>query len=318
MSADDDGPTDDGPPAPAYTDDQTAELARVDALIAGGPEVLGACPLPAQVRTRRRAVMTRETAATVKLYEGAALVVVERSGAVRRGEERHGRGERRLSTRFTSRARMTFLRALATVDDSAPALFVTLTWPTWAAPEGREWQEPWNRFRMMLARRYPSAAGFYKRELTQAGVVHLHLLVYGVTWRAMREFVPSAWARSVHAPDEALRERVGTEVGVVRRGASVRRYATKYVTKAMMDDDGADPSGPWWGRFNEGQIPTVVPVALAVPDAVAVRMIRTARRMLNAQRRRRGWGRLRWHRFRRMTLIAEPATWRALAVLYGA
>lgn len=316
MSADDDGPTDDGPPAPAYTGAQVAELARLDAL-ASGPGVLGACPLPAQVRTRARGVVTREAAATVTLYDGAALVVVERSTVTTRGRKRYGRGERRQSSRFTSRARTTFLRALATVDDSAPALFVTLTWPKWAAPQGREWQEPWDRFRMMLARRYPSAAGFYKRELTKAGVVHLHLLTYGVIWREMREFVPGAWARSVHAPDEALRERVGTEIGVVRRGASVRKYATKYVTKAVIDDDGADPSGPWWGRFNEKHIPSVVPVKLAVPDVVAVRMIRTARRMLNAQRRHRGYGRLRWHRFRRMTLIAKPETWRALAVLYG-
>ena len=100
-------------------------------------------------------------------------------------------------------------------------------------------------------------------------------------------------------------------------GEGVRRYATKYVTKAIVDDDGADPSGPWWGRFNETLIPTVVPVALAVPDVVAVRMIRTARRMFNAQRRHRGYGQLRWHRFRRVTLIANPETWRALAVLYG-
>lgn len=316
MSADDDGPTDDGPPAPAYTGAQVAELARLDAL-ADGRNVLGACPLPAQSRTRKRAVVTRETAATVKLYEGAALVVVERSRVTERGRERYGRGERRASTRFSPRARTTFLRALAMVDESAPALFVTLTWPTWAAPEGREWQGPWNRFRMALARRYPQAAGFYKRELTKAGVVHLHLLVYGVSWRAMREFVPTAWARSVHAPDEALRERVGTQVAQAMSGEGVRRYASKYVTKSIVDDDGQDPTGKWWGRFNKGQIPTVVPVALAVPDAVAVRMIRTARRMLNAQRRHRGYGRLRWHRFRRMTLIAKPETWRALAVLYG-
>ena len=316
MSADDDGPT-----APAYTVAQVAELARLDALASvsvGGPDVLGACPLPAQGGTRKRGVVTREAAATVKLYEGAALVEVQRSRVTERGRERYGRGERRPSTRFTPRARTAFLRQLAKVDESAPALFVTLTWPTWAAPQGREWQGPWDRFRMSLARRYPQAAGFYKRELTKAGVVHLHLLVYGVTWRTMREFVPPTWARSVHAPDEALRERVGTEVGVVRRGASVRRYATKYVTKAIIDDDGADPSGPWWGMFNETLIPSVVPVTLAVPDAVAVRMIRTARRMFNAQRRHRGWGRLRWHRFRRVTLIANPETWRALAVLYGA
>ncbi len=315
MSADD-GPTDDGPPAPAYTGAQVAELARLDAL-ASGPDVLGACPLPAQAGTPKRAVVTREAAAMVTLYEGAALVVVERSRVTERGRKRYGRGQRRPSCRFSPRQRTAFLRALATVDESAPALFVTLTWPTWAAPEGREWQAPWDRFRMALARRHPQAAGFYKRELTKAGVVHLHLLVYGVSWRAMREFVPGAWARSVHAPDEALRERVGTQVARAMSGEGVRRYATKYVTKAIVDDDGADPSGPWWGRFNETLIPTVVPVALAVPDVVAVRMIRTARRMFNAQRRHRGYGQLRWHRFRRVTLIANPETWRALAVLYG-
>lgn len=316
MSADDDGPADDVPPPPTYTVAQVAELARLDAL-ASAPGGLGACRLPAQIRTRKRAVVTREAPATVTLYEGAALVMVERSRVTERGRTRYGRGARRPSTRFSPRARMTFLRALATVDENAPALFVTLTWPTWAAPQGREWQGPWNRFRMALARRYPQAAGFYKREYTKAGVVHLHLLVYGVSWRAMRGFAPSAWAQSVHAPDEALRELVGTQVAEVRTGEGVRRYASKYVTKEIVDDDGADPSGKWWGRFNKPLIPTVVPVALAVPDAVAVRMIRTARRMFNAQRRQRGRDPLRWHRFRRVTLIAKPETWRALAVLYG-
>ena len=292
-----------------------AELARLDAL-ADGRNVLGAC-LPAQVRPSGRGVVTREAPATVTLYEGAALVMVERSRVAERGRKRYGRGARRASTRFTPRSRQTFLRALATVDESAPALFVTLTWPTWAAPEGREWQQPWRRFRTALAERYPSAAGFYKRELTKAGVVHLHLLAYGVTYRAMREFAPTAWAQSVHAPDEALRERVGTQVAEVRTGEGVRRYASKYVTKAIVDDDGLDPSGKWWGRFNKPKIPTVIPTKIAVPDDVAVRMIRTARRMFNAQRRQRGWDPLRWHRFRRVTLIAKPETWRALAVLYG-
>jgi len=261
--------------------------------------------------------VTRERAGSVRLFDGAALVVIERGGVIERGRNRHGRGAREAVTRFTPRQRTAFLRALAMVDDSAGALFVTLTWPTWAAPEGREWQGPWDRFRKALVRRSPNAAGFYKRELTRAGVVHLHLLVYGVPYSAMRAFVPGAWARAVHAPDEALRERVGTQVARTKSGEAVRRYASKYVTKAIIDDEGGDPSGPFWGRFNEAMIPSVVPVVLSVPDAVAVRMIRTARRMFNAQRRARGWGRLRWHRFRRMHVIGDPAVWRALAVLYS-
>ena len=277
---------------------------------------LGACPLPAQVRTRH-GVVTREQVARVVLYDGAALVEVERAGSVERGRPRHGRGDRREVVTFTSRQRTTFLRALAKVDQSAPCLFVTLTWPTWAAPGGREWQQPWNRFRAALARRYPGAAGFYKRERTKAGVDHLHLLVFGVTWRELREFVPAAWARAVHAPDPELRERVGTQVARARSGEGIRRYASKYITKAIVDDDGSDPSGPWWGRFNEGAIPTVIPHTVAVPDDVALRMIRTARRLFNAQRRVRGWGRVRWHRWRRVTVIGDPEDWRRLAGLYA-
>lgn len=281
-----------------------------------GADGLRACPLPAQVRTRR-GVVGREAAARVTLYEGAALVEVERAQAVETGRKRYGRGDRREVVRFTPRQRTAFLRALAMVDQSAPCLFVTLTWPTWAAPFGREWQGPWNRYRAALARAYPHAAGFYKRELTKAGVVHIHLLVFGVTWRQMREFTPAAWARAVHAPEPELRERVGTQVAQAKSGEGVRRYAAKYVTKAIVDDDGSDPSGPWWGRFNEGGIPTVVPRALPVADDVAMRMIRTARRLFNAQRRARGWGRLRWHRWRRVTVIGDPADWRRLAVLYA-
>lgn len=245
------------------------------------------------------------------------MVTVERAGSVERGRVRHGRGDRREVVRFTARQRLTFLRTLATVDQSAPCLFVTLTWPTWAAPTGREWQGPWNRFRAALARRYPGAAGFYKRERTKAGVDHLHLLVFGVTWRQMREFTPAAWARAVHAPEAELRERVGTQVAQARSGEGVRRYASKYITKAIVDDDGADPSGPWWGRFNEGRIPTVVPRTVPVDDATALRMIRTVRRLFNAQRRSRGWGRVRWHRWRRVTVIGDPDVWRRLALLYA-
>lgn len=282
------------------------------------PDVLWACYLPAQPGTRAKYGQGREQAATVTYYDGAALVQIERARVVKRGRGgREGGGVKQPVKSFTPRQRTAFLRALAMVDNTAPALFVTLTWPTWAAPEGREWQGPWDRFRMRLARRYPNAAGFYKRELTEEGVVHLHLLVYGVPYSAMRAFVPLAWAQSVHAPDEALRELVGTQVKCARNGQGIRRYATKYVTKAMFNDEDADPSGPWWGRFNEDGIPSVVPVALAVPDAVAVRMIRTARKQQNAQRRARGCRGLVWHRFRRMTVIGDPDVWRRLAVLYS-
>lgn len=298
---------DDPPPAPA-----TARGIEV------WPDVSRACYLPAQPGTLAKYGQAREQAAKVRFYDGAALVQIERARVVRRGRGgREGGGMKQAVKSFTPRQRTAFLRALATVDQQAPALFVTLTWPTWAAPEGRGWEGPWDRFRMRLARRYPRAAGFYKRELTEAGVVHLHLLVYGVSWSAMRAFVPAAWAQSVHAPDEALRKRVGTQVAAARNGQGIRRYATKYVTKAMFNDEDADPSGPWWGRFNEDGIPTVVPVALAVPDDVAVRMIRTARKQQNAQRRARGCRGLIWHRFRTMTVIGDPEVWRALAVLYS-
>lgn len=277
-----------------------------------------ACPLPAQPRTRDNRLTTRPKAAGLTSWRGAALTVVERSGIVHRGEAHHARGDKRAVRRFTSRQRSAFLRALATVDNDVPAVFVTLTFPTWAAPEGRGWMEPWNRWRMRLARRFPSAAGFYKRELTKAGVVHLHAIVYGVSRADLRAFVPAAWADSVHAPERDLRERVGTQVSLVHKADGARRYACKYVSKAIIGDVGDDPSGPWWGTFNDAAIPRVQPVAVAVPDDVAVRLIRAGRKLINAQRRRRGYRPLRWHRFNRLTLLGDPDAWTRLAVLYGA
>jgi len=178
--------------------------------------------------------------------------------------------------------------------------------------------EPWDRFRMRLLRRFPGASGFYKRELTKAGVVHLHLLVYGVSRRDLRAFVPAAWADSVRAPGRDVRLAAGTQVSQVHKADGARRYASKYVSKAILDDVGDDPSGPWWGTFNGPSIPRVQPVAFAVPDDVAVRLIRAGRRLINAQRRRRGYRPLRWHKFGRLTMLGNPDAWARLAALYGA
>lgn len=261
--------------------------------------------------------MVTERSAHVTLYDGAELVIVQRLRAPRRPGST-ARGDRLPTRVFTRRQRSAFLRALAMVNTSAYCLFITLTWPTWAAPAGRDWQRPWDRFRMRLARAHPDACGFYKRELTRAGVVHLHLLLYGATWSAMREFIPAAWADSVDAPDRELRERVGTQVAVVRRSGSVRGYASKYINKGVMGTTDGDPTGPWWGHFNQACIPTATPVDVAVSDDVAVALIRAVRRLFNASRRAKGWAPLRRHAFHSITVYGDPADWRHLAAVYGA
>lgn len=219
-------------------------------------------------------------------------------------------------TSFTGDARRRLMHLLARIRRDQDALLVTLTWPTWAAPTCEEWHRSWNQYRTALIRRFPKSGGVWRREFTRAGVVHLHLLVYGVTYREVRAWCPSAWADCVRAPDHDLRERVGTSVERAERWSATVRYIAKYISKG--ERESADRSyGRWYGVFGQANIPWAVPESEEVSDRVAVQLIRAARRFVAAGQRRRGL-----HRRRRpapsagFTIVAvDPQSWSRLAAL---
>lgn len=220
-------------------------------------------------------------------------------------------------TALTDDARRRLLYLLGRVRRDQDAVFVTLTWPTWAAPTAEEWHSAWDRFRVRLIRGFPMVGGVWRREDTKAGVVHLHLLVYGVTYRDLRKWIPSSWADCVDAPQRDRRERVGTRVEKVRSWRAVPKYISKYCAKR--DQVEADRAyGRWWGVFGQQNIPFSDQQDQDVSDAVAVRMIRTARRFVAAERRKRGWrrrGRAPVPTAGYTVLTVDPSVWSRWAAL---
>lgn len=194
---------------------------------------------------------------------------------------------------MTRQSRARLMQKLATIDASAPALFITLTWPTWAAPDREQWHRAWDRWRMRLARSWPGAAGLWRREYTKAGVIHLHLLMFNVDTspaviRSLQGWTAKAWADVVDAPEYEKRRRVGTSVEVPRAGAAVSRYIAKYVNKVADGDSIERPMGRWWGTFGGSTaIPYTLPDDYPVSEDEARQLLRTARRWLAAKRRAR-------------------------------
>jgi hypothetical protein len=190
-----------------------------------------------------------------------------------------------------SRARL--MQKLATIDAAAPGLLVTLTWPTWAAPDREQWHKAWDRWRMRLLRAWPEAAGLWRREYTKAGVVHLHLLMFNVAIdraiiRSLQDWTAKSWADVVDAPEYDKRLGAGSSVEVIRSARAVQRYAAKYVAKTADGDGTERPMGRWWGTFGGSTaIPYTLPDDYQLTEAEGHAIRRIMERWLQAKRRHR-------------------------------
>ena len=191
-----------------------------------------------------------------------------------------------------SRARL--MQKLATIDANALGLLVTLTWPTWAAPDREQWHKAWDRWRMRLARSWPEAAGLWRREYTRAGVVHIHLLMFPnvaidrAIVRSLQDWTAKAWADVVDAPEYDKRLGAGSSVEVIRSARAVQRYAAKYVAKTADGDGTERPMGRWWGTFGGASaIPYTLPDDYQLTEAEGHAIRRTMERWLQAKRRHR-------------------------------
>lgn len=142
---------------------------------------------------------------------------------------------------FTEAARRRLCQTFASVDleqlsEGGAVLFLTLT----MTPE--YWQRPLvvyralRRLRARLSRRYPDAAGIWRREVGDGGNLHYHAVIFNV------DFIPAGWLR--HAWRECLGMTVLPRVHIERvRGDRVCRYVAKYASKAAHEgrEDGQGP-----------------------------------------------------------------------------
>lgn len=151
---------------------------------------------------------------------------------------------------FTEAARRRLVHLFATIDHEQLAeaggavLFLTLTTP----PE--YWQQPLSvyralrRLRVRLSRRWPDAAGVWRREVGDGGMLHYHAVIFNV------DFIPAGWLR--HAWRDCLGSDVTPRVHLERvRGDRVCRYVAKYCAKAAYEGR-SNARDPHQGGADEG------------------------------------------------------------------
>ena len=221
---------------------------------------------------------------------------------------------------FTADSRRNLMHTLARIDRRADGLLVTLTWPSWAAPDRAGWYDAVDRLRKRLQRRFPKAGCVWKREATAKGVVHLHLLVYGMTAGELQSWLPAAWTDATRVDrgdlDAAGAKDVRVHVEAARRFCAAKQYIGKYIGKRGQTD--AQPMGRWWGVLGSNHIPWSAEVVVGVSDATVIRMIRSGRKWLEANRRRRGIPRFRhqWSADGLTLVVSDPDAWWRLANLF--
>lgn len=196
-----------------------------------------------------------------------------------------GGGKRGLVTGMSTASRRRMMRLIASVERGVQPIFVTLTLPGKASSDHSEWKGYLDKFRKRLVRAHPGAAAIWRIEFQtrKTGpslgevVPHYHLLVYGVSYFDLRQFVPGSWAEACGGGDED-HLRAGTRVERVKSFRGIMRYAAKYLTKDCVLPDGWQ--GRSWGVISKKMLPLAPLVTIEVPATVGVKIVRLARKMM--------------------------------------
>lgn len=204
--------------------------------------------------------------------------------------------KRQAVTRFSANSRRRLMRKLATVKTGELPSFLTLTFPdSWSYHDDPgEWKRVLKRFEARFRRHFETGAYIWRLEVVprksgeRIGQLspHFHLLVFGVSYAALREFVPVAWYEAVGTGDEK-HLRAGTQVARVRSRRGVMSYASKAVGRVMGAEMGktiqaqAGRVGRWWGVAMRDNFDAVVSAvkALDLTEQEAVRLLRAFRRL---------------------------------------
>jgi len=169
-------------------------------------------------------------------------------------------------------------------------------------------------------------------------VPHLHLLVFGVSYRAFREWHIRTWVRCIESKHPNAEYVAGLGVEEVRSSDNVLAYVGKYCwgDKQYQEDGGDAWAGRrWWGVVGKPSLPWAEEVPVDAPDAVVVRLMRYGRARGNAYtakwREALGWNRSKnpdvpprpwWQSksrkhvpgraYKTLELELDPATWATL------
>ena len=238
-----------------------------------------------------------------------AKVVKGRVQATLPETDKKKRVHRGIIQTFSAGARRRLMRLLAKTDQSKKPLFCTLTYPD-VYPSSDIVKRHLDSFGKRLMRAYPEACFIWRVETVtrksgnNIGKVapHFHLLVWGVIYSDLREWLPTAWNEVIFrnfdvwgSGDEAEERRKhlavhsfeGKAVQELKSWRGVMRYASKYIAKK--DDNPASVGETWetwewqgkhWGIIGKANLPLSVVVVIDLVQAQAVQATRLARKAI--------------------------------------
>lgn len=207
---------------------------------------------------------------------------------------------------FTWRSRIRLRRMLNRLVAWVVPLFVTCTYPADECPTPEAFGVHVKRYKAAFRRQFHDGerwrAGFvWKVEFTLRGVPHMHMLVFGADYKTFRDWHVPTWIRCIETEHPHAAYVAGRGVELVRSSVNIGAYVGKYCwgDKSYQEEGGAEWRGRrWWGVVGKGALPWAEDVGIDVPDAVAVRFIRYARRRGSIYNRRwrasLGWSRPWW------------------------
>jgi hypothetical protein len=231
----------------------------------------------------------------LSIAEGGEATAVREVGRPRPGA---GPGGKRGKVRGLSPAsRRRLMRDLHSIDRRAVVCtyWVTMTQP--AGPEGRDWhrfEQTRQRWEARFLRRWGSrrCVAYWRKEETEDGTLHLHLLIYWIDNppHLVKEFRPwndVAWAESCDMPARTEDiKRVGCQSEFVRLASGLRCYISKYVAKPTNEAGEEVETGRVWGIIGRRYLPLILSIRRHVVSPAAGKMVRRVLRKHMARRRR--------------------------------
>lgn len=201
----------------------------------------------------------------------------------------HGGGPRKEITKMTAESRRRLQCMLAQLAVDVTPIFVTLTYPgKGLQADTKKLKRDIDVFGKALKKMGCSFVWrmeFKRRKTGEfAGEIipHLHLFLWGMSYRDALETIPNLWYRVVDSGDTDHLA-AGTRVEEIHSWGGVCSYTAKYISKQDEEDIPAG-CGRFWGVVNRKGLPLIPLSSTDVLFTESVEFMRLARRYANVGR----------------------------------
>jgi hypothetical protein len=190
---------------------------------------------------------------------------------------------------IASRSRLKLLLCSVKRSSLASASVVTLTYPASfpAADDHGLYKGHLNTFGVAMRRAFPCCSFVWKLEFQKRGAPHYHLLLFGAPTHKARDVIRECWYRIAHYGDKNLGS-AAVQCDAVLSPTGATCYLADYFGKEDQTKPG-NFTGRYWGVIGRKDLPTGERVSLVVPDEIAVKILRLARRKVRADVERSRW-----------------------------